>query len=131
MIISVSSVFVEDQNKALDFYTRVLGFQLKHEIPLGGEDRWLTVVSPEHPDGVELLLEPNGNPAASAFQQSIFSQGISATQFDVSDIQAEYNRLLALGVEFTMPPTDMGVETVAVFNDTCGNLISLTQAQAR
>lgn len=130
MIISVSGVFVDDQGKALDFYTRILGFQLKHDIPLGGEDRWLTVVSPEIPDGVELLLEPNGNPAASAFQQAIFSQGISATQFDVSDIQAEYERLVALGVEFTMPPTDAGMVTMAVFNDTCGNLVTLIQHQA-
>ena len=119
MIISVASVFVDDQSKALKFYTDVLGFQLKRDIPVGGDDRWLTVVSPELPDGAELLLEPNGNPAASTFQDAIFSQGIPAASFSVHDIQAEYDRLIALGVEFTLPPTDMDMVTVAVFKDTC------------
>ncbi len=130
MIIGVASIFVEDQSKALTFYTDVLGFLLKNDIRVGGEDRWLTVVSPENPDGVELLLEPSGNPAATAFQQAIFAQGIPATVFSVNDIQAEYERLTALSVEFTMPPTDMGVVTVAVFNDTCGNLINILQEHA-
>ena len=105
----------------------MLGFQLKRDIPVGGEDRWLTVVSPEHPDVVELLLEPNGNPAASTFQQAIFEQGIPATSFGVDDIEAEHDRLTKLGVTFTMQPTDMGMVTIAIFNDTCGNLIQIAQ----
>ena len=127
MIIGLSGVFVDDQSKALKFYTDVLGFQLKRDIPVSGDDRWLTVVSPELPDGVELLLEPNSNPAASAFQAAIFSQGIPATSFSVHDIRAEYDRLNALGVEFTLPPTEMDMVIVAVFNDTCGNLINIAQ----
>ncbi len=129
MIIGGASIFVEDQSKALTFYTDVLGFLLKNDIPVDEKDRWLTVVSPENPDGAELLLEPNGNPVASTFQQAIFAQGIPSTLFYVNDIQAEYARLTALGVEFTMPPTEMGMVTVAVFNDTCGNLINLTQTE--
>ena len=127
MRIDGASVLVDNQSKALKFYTEVLGFQLKRDIPVGGEDRWLTVVSPEHPDVVELLLEPNGNPAASTFQQAIFEQGIPATSFGVDDIEAEYNRLTKLGVTFTMPPTNMDMVTIAIFNDTCGNLIQIAQ----
>ena len=129
MIISNASVFVDDQEKALKFYTEVLGFQLKRDIPVGNEDgdRWLTVVSPARPDGVELLLEPNGNPASSTFQQAIFAQGLPAMIFGVDDIEAEHERMTSLGVEFTMPPADIGPATMAVFKDTCGNLISLLQ----
>ena len=127
MRIEVASVFVDNQNKALEFYTELLGFQLKRDIPLGGEDRWLTVVSPENPDGVELLLEPNGNPAARTYQQAIFAQSIPATSFGVDDIEAEHDRLTKLGVTFTMPPTNMGMAPIAIFNDTCGNLIQIAQ----
>jgi glyoxylase I family protein len=129
MKIRLSSVLVDDQEKALRFYTDVLGFVKKHDIPLG-EDRWLTVVSPEGPPDVELLLEPNSNPAAKTFQQAIFEQGIPLTAFEVDDIQAEYERLRGRGVEFTMEPTSMGPTTVAVLNDTCGNLIQLYQMTA-
>ena len=129
MIIGVTSIFVEDQEKALKFYTDVLGFQLKRDIAFDNPegDRWLTVVSPERADGVELLLEPNRNPIATTYQQALFDQGISATVFNTDDIHAEYERLVALGVEFTMPPTDIGPALMAVFKDTCGNLIQLVQ----
>jgi len=120
------SVFVDDQEKALAFYTDVLGFQRKQDVPVG-QFKWLTVVSPEEPDGVELLLEPNDNPAASAFQQAIFQQGIAAASFFVADIQAEFARMTGRGVRFTMELTSMGPTTVAVFDDTCGNLIQLVQ----
>lgn len=120
------SVFVDDQEKALAFYTDVLGFQKKQDVPVR-QFKWLTVVSPEEPDGVELLLEPNDNPAASAFQQAIFQQGIAAASFFVADIQAEFARMTGRGVRFTMEPTSMGPTTVAVFDDTCGNLIQLVQ----
>ncbi len=127
MRIEITGVLVDNQDKALKFYTEVLGFQPKHDIPVSGDDRWLTVVSPENPDGVELLLEPNGNPAARTFQQAIFEQGIPAAMFGVDDIQSEYNRLKELGVDFTMEPTEMGPVTIAIFKDTCGNLIQITQ----
>lgn len=132
MIIGLTGVLVEDQEKALKFYTDVLGFQLKRDIPLGDEGghRWLTVVSPEGPAGVELLLEPNSNPIASNFQQGLFEQGISAAQFNSDDVQAEYERLEGRGVEFTMTPTDIGPAIMAVFNDTCGNLITVIQEKA-
>ena len=127
MIIGVTSVPVEDQEKAKKFYTNVLGFQLKHDIPLGNPegDRWLTVVSPERPDGVELLLEPNRNPISATFQQGLMEQGLPAIIFQVDDAQAEYERLSALGVAFTMPPTDIGPAIMSIFNDTCGNLIQI------
>ena len=128
MRIELTGVLVDNQEKALQFYTDILGFLPKHDIPVSGDDRWLTVVSPEQPAGVELLLEPNGNPAASVFQQAIFEQGIPAAMFAVDDVQTEYDRLLELGVVFTMEPTEMGPVTIAVFNDTCGNLIQLAQA---
>jgi catechol 2,3-dioxygenase-like lactoylglutathione lyase family enzyme len=115
---------VEDQQKALDFYTQILGFVKKRDIPVG-EARWLTVVSPDDPGDVELLLEPNSNPAAKTFQKAIFEQGIPLTAFAVDDIQSEYARLKKLGVEFTMEPTNMGPTSAAVFNDTCGNLIQI------
>lgn len=126
MRIEHTGVLVDDQDKALKFYTEILGFQPKHDIPVGAF-RWLTVVSPENPDGVELLLEPNDNPASSTFQQAIFEQGIPATMFGVDDIQAEVNRLKDLGVEFFMEPTEMETVTIAIFNDTCGNLIQIAQ----
>lgn len=126
MQIKVASVFVEDQDKALKFYTEVLGFVKKTDVPAGGA-KWLTVVSPEDPDGTELLLEPNGNPVATTYQQGLYQQGIPATVFYSPDVQAEYERLTALGVEFQSPPTPMGPVTIAVFDDTCGNLIQIVQ----
>lgn len=132
MIIGVTSVVVDDQEKALRFYTRTLGFQLKRDMPLGNPegDRWLTVVSPERPDGVELLLEPNRNPVSLAFQQGLMEQGFPSIIFGVNDAQAEYERLSGLGVEFTMPPSDIGPAIMAIFNDTCGNLIQILQEKA-
>lgn len=126
MKIRVTSIFVDDQDKALAFYTEKLGFVKKQDVPLG-EFKWLTVVSAEEPDGVELLLEPNDNPAASTFQRAIFQQGIPVAMFNVDDIQAEYERLKALGVRFTMEPTKNGPVTIAAFDDTCGNLIQMVQ----
>lgn len=129
MIIGLTSVLVDDQDKALKFYTEKLGFELKRDMPLGNEagDRWLTLVSPEGAHGVELLLEPASNSLASDFQQALFEQGISGGQFNSSDIQAEYARLSERGVEFTMTPTDIGPAIMAVFKDTCGNYITLVQ----
>lgn len=126
MKIKLTSVFVDDQDKALKFYTEVLGFVKKRDMPVG-KFRWLTVVSPEEPDGTELLLEPNDNPAAKTYQNSIFEQGIPATAFFAEDIQKEYKRMKKLGVVFTMKPTKTGSTIVALFNDTCGNLIQITQ----
>ena len=126
MRIKLTSIFVDDQDKALKFYTEVLGFKKKVEIPVG-EYRWLTVVSPEGPDDLELSLEPNANPAAKVFQKALFDQGIPLTAFEVSDIAAEYKRLQQLGVAFTSEPATRGPVTVAVFSDTCGNLIQLYQ----
>ncbi|ANP73584.1 VOC family protein [Cryobacterium arcticum] len=124
MRIQMASVFVDDQAKAQQFYTEVLGFTTKHDIPLG-DDRWLTVVSPENPDGTELLLEPSGHPAVKPFTEALVADGIPFTQFTVDDVAAEYDRMLALGVRFTQSPTEMGPVTTAVFDDTCGNLIQL------
>ncbi len=124
--INVTSVLVDDQDKALQFYTEVLGFVKKNDFP-AGEYKWLTVVSPAEPNGVELLLEPDQNPAAKAFKKALFEQGIPATSFAVDDIQQEYERLQALGVEFTAPPADMGPVIIATLNDTCGNLIQIAQ----
>jgi|SRR3954471_17614652 catechol 2,3-dioxygenase-like lactoylglutathione lyase family enzyme len=126
MRISFASVFVDDQDRALAFYTDRLGFAKKTEVPVG-EFRFLTVVSPEDPDGVELLLEPNDNPAARTFQAAIREQGIPATTFAVADVRAEYERLRALGVEFASPPTEAPWGVAAVLDDTCGNLIQLHQ----
>ena len=126
MRIEISGVLVDDQAKALQFYTETLGFVLKHDVPVGS-DRWLTVVSPENPEGCELLLEPNSNPVASVFQAGIYEQGIPATIFNVDDVDAEYQRLLGLGVTFTMPPTEAGPVKIAILDDTCGNLIQLMQ----
>ena len=129
MRINLVSVFVDDQRKALAFYTDVLGFVKKTDMPTG-EHRWLTVVSPEAPDGVELLLEPNDHPAAQAFQQAIVADGIPATSFAVDDVQAECDRLTAKGVRFVQPPTPMGPVTTAVLDDTCGNLIQIASMAA-
>ena len=125
MKIVVTSVLVDDQEKALRFYTDVLGFEKKEDIPLGGDARWLTVVSPSEPDGVELLLEPDGHPAARPFKEALVADGIPYTSFAVDDVQAEHERLSGLGVTFTQPPTAMGPVTTAVFDDTCGNLIQI------
>ncbi len=126
MKISLSSVFVDDQDKALEFYTRVLGFVKKKELPVG-KYKWLTVVSPEGPDDVELLLEPNATQIAEAYQKGCFEAGIPAASFAVEDIQKEYERMKELGVVFRQKPTRTGPVAVAVFDDTCGNLIQLVQ----
>ncbi|MFC4615778.1 VOC family protein [Cellulomonas algicola] len=122
--LTVTSVFVDDQAKALDFYTRVLGFVPKNDIPLG-EDRWLTVVSPADPDGVELLLEPDKHPVVGPYKAGLVEDGIPAASFGVDDVHAEYERLTAAGVRFVQPPTAMGPVTTAVLDDTCGNLVQL------
>jgi len=128
MKIRLTSVSIDDYDKALKFYTEVLGFVKKRDIPLGNGARWITVVSPEATDGTELLLEPNATyPAMKALKESLMKDGIPFTAFEVSDIQEEYARLKKLGVEFTMEPTNMGMTTVAILNDTCGNLIQLYQ----
>jgi catechol 2,3-dioxygenase-like lactoylglutathione lyase family enzyme len=124
MRINLSSVLVDDQDKALRFYTEVLGFEKKTEVPLG-EARWLTVVSPEEPDGTELALEPDAHPAAGPFKRALVEDGIPFTSFAVDDARAEYERLSALGVRFTQEPTDMQGVTTAVLDDTCGNLIQI------
>jgi len=126
MKIIVTSIFVQDQDKALAFYTETLGFVIKHNIPMG-KFRWITLVSPDDPDGPELLLEPNDHPAANEYQKKIFVDGIPATMFGVADIQKEYKRLVENGVKFTMKPTKMGEVIIAVFDDTCGNLIQIVQ----
>ena len=128
MRIKYTSVYVSDQGKALKFYTEVLGFVKKADIT-AGKYRWLTVTSPEDQDGVELVLEPNENPAAKTYQEALFKQGIRATMFIVDDIQKEYERLKKLGVKFTMQPTKLPgtPSTIAVLDDTCGNLIQITQ----
>jgi catechol 2,3-dioxygenase-like lactoylglutathione lyase family enzyme len=124
MKINVMSVMVDDQAKALRFYTEVLGFVKKTEIPLGGHS-WLTVVSAEEPDGTELSLEPDEHPAARPFKRALVEDGIPFTSFAVDDVATEYERLVGCGVRFTQPPTDMGAVTTAVFDDTCGNLIQI------
>jgi glyoxylase I family protein len=126
MRIKLTSLMVEDQDKALKFYTDILGFQKKHEFPAGGY-KWLTVVSPEAPQDVELSLEPNANPAGKAFQEAMFAQKIPLAAFEVSNIAAEYERLKGHGVVFTQKPAKMGPVTIAVFSDTCGNLIQIYQ----
>jgi catechol 2,3-dioxygenase-like lactoylglutathione lyase family enzyme len=129
MRINVTSVLVDDQAKALRFYTEVLGFVKKTEVPLG-EHSWLTVVSPEDPDGTELVLEPDEHPAARPFKRALVEDGIPFTSFAVDDVAAEYERLIGLGVRFTQPPTEMGPVTTAVLDDTCGNLIQIATADA-
>jgi predicted enzyme related to lactoylglutathione lyase len=131
MRIGLTSVPIDDYDKALAFYTEVMGFVKKRDIPLGNGARWITVVSPQDPDGTELVLEPNAEyPAMKALKQSLVSDGIPYTAFQVDDIQAEYARLKGLGVSFAMEPTDMGMTTVAIFDDTCGNLIQIYQVTA-
>jgi catechol 2,3-dioxygenase-like lactoylglutathione lyase family enzyme len=124
MKIHLTSVLVDDQAKALAFYTDVLGFLAKEDVPLG-EHRWLTVVSPDAPDGTELVLEPSDHPAVGPFKAALVADGIPYTSFEVADVQAEHDRLVARGVRFTQPPTAMGPVTTAVFDDTCGNLIQI------
>jgi catechol 2,3-dioxygenase-like lactoylglutathione lyase family enzyme len=124
MRIVVTSVFVDDQEAALDFYAGVLGFEKKQDIPMG-ESRWLTVVSPDDPDGVELLLEPAGHPAVGPFKDALAEDGIPFTTFEVDDCRAECARLKGLGVRFTQEPTEMGPVTTAVLDDTFGNLIQI------
>lgn len=124
MRISLTSVFVDDQDRALSFYTEVLGFIKKTEVPLG-DHRWLTVVSPEEPDGTELVLEPAGHPAVEPFRSALRDDGIPFTSFAVADVHEEFARLSRRGVRFTQEPTAMGPVTTAVFDDTCGNLIQL------
>ena len=126
MRINVTSVFVNDQQKALRFYTEVLGFQKKTEIPLG-EVFWLTVVSPEEPDGTELLLEPDSHPAVKPYKAALVEDGIPAASFAVADAQAEYERLSSAGVRFLQPPVDHGPVVTAVLDDTCGNLIQIAE----
>jgi catechol 2,3-dioxygenase-like lactoylglutathione lyase family enzyme len=126
MRIYVTSVLVDDQAKALRFYTETLGFVKKTDIPLG-EASWLTVVAPDELDGTELLLEPDGHPAAGPFKAALVADGIPYTSFAVDDVDAEFERLRACGVRFTQPPTDMGPARTAVFDDTCGNLIQIVQ----
>jgi predicted enzyme related to lactoylglutathione lyase len=127
MKIKLTSVMVDDQDKALKFYTEVLGFIKKNDIPMG-EARWLTVVSPDGPSDVELLLEPMGFPPARTYQKALFEAGIPLTSFAVDGIQKEYERMKKLGVVFKTAPTQMGPVTIAVFEDTCGNLIQMAQA---
>lgn len=124
MRIHLTSVFVDDQAKALAFYTEKLGFVKKDDVPLGA-DRWLTVASAQDPDGTRLLLEPSGHPAVNPFKDALVADGIPFTQFAVDDVQAEYERLNGLGVRFTQQPMNMGPVTTAVFDDTCGNLIQI------
>ncbi|CAM5312752.1 VOC family protein OS=Streptomyces rochei OX=1928 GN=G3I25_16370 PE=4 SV=1 [Streptomyces rochei] len=129
MKIHLTSVFVDDQAAALRFYTEVLGFVKKHDVPVGETDRWLTVVSPEDPGGPELLLEPLGHPAARTYRDALVADGIPLAQFAVDDVKAEYERLRGHGVRFTQEPLEMGPVTTAVLDDTCGNLIQIaTQA---
>ncbi|MDG4786216.1 VOC family protein [Micromonospora sp. WMMD1102] len=126
MRITVTSVLVGNQEEALKFYTEKLGFVKKTDVPAGGA-RWLTVVSPDNPDGCELLLEPDGHPAAKPWKEALVNDGIPYTQFAVDDVRAEYERLRGLGVRFTQEPAEMGPVTTAVFDDTCGNLIQIVQ----
>ncbi len=126
MRINLASVLVDDQERAARFYTEILGFQKKHDIPMG-KHRWLTVVSPEKPDGVELVLEPDEHPAVRPFKSALVEDGIPFTSFAVDDLYAEHKRLEALGVRFTQQPTDLGTVITAVFDDTCGNLIQIAQ----
>ena len=126
MKIIVTSLFVQDQDKALKFYSETLGFVKKHDIPMG-KFRWITLVSSDEQGGTELVLEPNENPIAKEYQKKLFAEGIPATMFGVTDVDKEYERLLENGVKFTMEPTKMGEVTLAIFDDTCGNLIQIVQ----
>ncbi|ADT99118.1 MULTISPECIES: VOC family protein [Mycolicibacterium] len=124
MRITYTSLLVDDQEKALRFYTEVLGFVVKHDVPMG-DARWITVVSPEDAEGTELVLEPDTHPAVTPFKDALVADGIPFTAFGVDDVHAEYERLVGLGVVFTLQPTNMGPVTTAVFDDTCGNLIQI------
>ncbi|WP_102707448.1 VOC family protein [Terribacillus saccharophilus] len=126
MKIIVTSIFVQDQEKALEFYTKTLGFVKKHDVP-AGEYRWITLVSPDDQAGTELLLEPNANPTAREYQEKLFTENIPATMFGVADVREEYSRLINQGVRFTTEPTEMDQVKLAVFDDTCGNLIQIVQ----
>ena len=126
MKIKLTSIYVDDQNRALRFYTEVMGFAKKADFS-NGPYRWLTVASPEEPDGTELQLALNNNPAAQAYQQAIFQQGQPAAMFFTDDVKGDYERINARGAEFTMPPTDVPFSTIAMLKDTCGNIIQLTQ----
>ena len=126
MRIRLNSILVGDQEKALVFYTEILRFEKKTDLPVG-EFRWLTVVSPEDPDGTELVLEPNANPAAATFQATMYESGIPLTAFEVDNVDQEFQRLTAAGVQFPSEPADAGGVTIAVFDDTCGNLIQIYQ----
>jgi catechol 2,3-dioxygenase-like lactoylglutathione lyase family enzyme len=131
MKIKLASVPIADYDKALKFYTEILGFEKKQDIPLGEGARWITVVSPQEPNGTELVLEPNDSyPAMKALKQSLVKDGIPITAFEVDDVLREYERMKKLGVEFTMEPTNMGQTTVAILDDTCGNLIQIYQLMA-
>jgi predicted enzyme related to lactoylglutathione lyase len=131
MKIRLTSVSIDDYDKALKFYTEIVGFVKKQDFSLGEGARWITVVSPEEPNGTELLLEPNaGYPAMKALKESLIKDGIPYTAFLVNDVQQEYERMKDLGVEFTMEPTNMGMSTAAIFDDTCGNLIEIYQMNA-
>jgi len=126
MKVIVTSIFVQDQDKALAFYTETLGFVKKHDVPTG-EFRWIALVSPEEQGGTELLLEPDNHPAAKEYQKKLFEEGIPVTMFGVEDVQKKYDSLLIKGVKFTIEPTKMGEVTIAVFDDTCGNHIQIIQ----
>jgi predicted enzyme related to lactoylglutathione lyase len=130
MRIKLTSVMVDDQDKAERFYTGVFGFTKKHDIPVGEGLRWLTMVSPEGPNDLELSLEPNSNPAAKTFQEAMFKQKVPLAAFEVSDIKREFERLKKAGVAFTQDPTAAGPVTIAICSDTCGNLIQLYQPQS-
>ena len=129
MRIHLTGVVVDDQQKALQFYTETLGFVVKHNIPVG-EHAWITVVSEEAPDGTELLLEPDGHPAVGPYRKALMEDGIPSASFASDDIAAEHERLVAKGVRFVQPPTDLGTVISAVFDDTCGNLIQITEEKA-
>lgn len=126
MRIRLVSIHVNDQDRALQFYTEVLGFVKKMDVP-SGEHRWLTVVAPDEPDGPQVVLEPDDNPAAKAYQQALYEQGIPALALDTDDLQGDYDRLTSLGVRFTVPPTTESWGSMAILDDTCGNLVQLTQ----
>lgn len=125
--VRLTSIMVDDQDRARRFYTERLGFVVKHDIPMGGAN-WLTLVAPDDPEGVELLLEPTGHPASVAFQQALYRDGVPLTQLYTEDLRAEHRRLTALGVAFRSEPAQMGPVLIADFDDTCGNLIRLVQA---
>ncbi len=124
MNITITSIFVDDQDSALAFYTDVLGFEVRHNVPMG-EHAWITVVSPSFPDGPELLLEPSSHPAVAPYRNALKEDGIPLAQFGVDNVKGEYERLTAKGVTFTQPPTDLGEYVIAIFDDTCGNLIMI------